>query len=833
MTIINRHSDLGGAVYPFLHHDDTHQRWAMSTWDVDGLPLRFRQADPTIRWVKEDQVNDLYVEDTSTQDFLAKSGLRFSLEKGGYVLSKRISRLMRPYFISGFFARQEIRVTYLDLDERGRKIWDGAGQISRALLLRLIDQLPAGISPAKRQSLTRELRHGQRFEFTLMGPNGQDKGHASVVDDLDADLVLPRDTKPQVQFGQGDTLWIGLYPVHARDDMRLDVQSLLNLYPFFQPAQLLQWLQQEGDLFLESIQSGEMTAVLGRIGRLAGEEALDKLLGWHLREYLLSQGDPMWFGSIVKALVNQHLKRIEHTTRHKLRLPLPGARYYVMTDTVGQRHVKRGEITLDPDSATAWVNSDDWVDYQADVLGGADQDDALWLHPFTDYDGQQRILAWRSPNQCGEYILLTPSADSHIPTWATTGDAIRFPPGDSRQLPPRIDRTDPAYQNLVDTETVRDLGAGQTYSVQAMNATIARAAANKGTLGQYCNTLMLAKALYNRLPARPAAPLEAVIDATVKTGADTSRVRSWCYGASRAILQQKKPVPVILQDRLSLDRRSAAVLPPPISSTGHWLDELVRGIDAHIERITTARDQLMRETMPPAEIFAAAFAEKSLTAGARFNQFYTRQLPWRRPTPSSLETARQASETYLQQSADKHRVLRGAIAHYYLNPDHHGRDEAVWQLGAQTETGRRPGIAQDTIRALRQIGVLEEIALTDRGTIDIYPGAKILSLPSSPIVISGVWFNWLRCQDPSTPERMGQVPKRVAEAAKARVSRYAQTLWRGLKLTIERRGERKVAITPHGNLFGYIHRSQDDVVSDTLEIAFGLAKDGNLICLPR
>jgi hypothetical protein len=54
---------------------------------------------------------------------------------------------------------------------------------------------------------------------------------------------------------------------------------------------------------------------------------------------------------------------------------------------------------------TRFSKMEDGKEGIAGILGGADHDDALWLHNFTDHDGERKVLAWRSPNQAGEYIL--------------------------------------------------------------------------------------------------------------------------------------------------------------------------------------------------------------------------------------------------------------------------------------------------------------------------------------------------------------------------------------------------------------------------------------------
>jgi hypothetical protein len=101
---------VGGAVYPFL--EATGRAWHLLTRPVGGAgeEVAYHAAHtlgrdrPTLRWVNGEQVNDLYVDGMDTEQFLAATGLRLDLHKGAFVLSKRLSRLMRPHFVSGFFA---------------------------------------------------------------------------------------------------------------------------------------------------------------------------------------------------------------------------------------------------------------------------------------------------------------------------------------------------------------------------------------------------------------------------------------------------------------------------------------------------------------------------------------------------------------------------------------------------------------------------------------------------------------------------------------------------------------------------------------------------------
>ena len=776
-NVTSFNDDLGGATFPFL--EQTRRAWHILTRPVDEtaephLAHTFGLNTPTLRWVNSSQVSDLYVDGMTTEQFLDATGLQLDMHKGGFVLSKRISRLMRPHFVSGFLPPEAVRIAYMTQSPAEAKVWDGAGLISRRMLKKLAlsgaqgMMLSEDLPPAKREQLEMELRLAQRVEFTVMTPQGQDKGHAMVADDLrdengrPVDFLLPQDTKREVRldpsasseprtFAGGPT-FVGLSFVHGHNDMRLDIQSLINLHPFFQEEQLLDWLKDEGNLFVQAVETGQVAEAMGRIDR---HTTLDEVQAWPLREYFASGGHPMWFRSHVKSLLNQHLKRLNHSMLAKMRLPIPGGRHYVMPAAVGKRaginglDVPRGHIQIDDKRGTAWVNDDDWLALPdspqgegiAGILGGADNDDALWLHPFTDHDGQHKVLAWRSPNQVGEYVILRPTTDSHTLPWTTSvhdggeRETAVYPPADSRKLPPRVDFVETAYLGMVDPDTAGDLGAA--YSVEVMETAVAQAIANQGALGMYCNSLMLNKALYGRLPANPPAPLEDIIDSAVKTGADLSQIVLWNYANSREILESKIPIPALLHQRLSIDWSDKENRPPlPRASTlseegGHWLDSLQAGVQAHIQAMQAKRDELVNQARPPQAVLEIGTNNPEMVKlGAALNKTYAAALRMHKgASPNVLERAKAAAEAYLGlfPPAQRGGVLLGALASVYEKADG-GMDTAVWLVGSQTETEqpvpglKLPSIAQETIKALREAGVLDDLIQTKEGLV-VYPVA--------------------------------------------------------------------------------------------------------------
>jgi hypothetical protein len=360
---------------------------------------------------------------------------------------------------------------------------------------------------------------------------------------------------------------------------------------------------------------------------------------------------------------------------------------------------------------------------------------------------------------------------------------------------------------------------------------------------------LLARALYNQLPSKPPAPLEAVIDGSVKTGTNLEPVKQWCYEASRAIVEQGKAIPARLQERLSLKQENGQAALIPKTSSHHWFDHLIKAIEDHITTIEAEWDAIMESCMPPLEIFSVAYqSEDLIRLGSRFNQVYTSALPWaksrrnvdhRISIEDALELARQRSTAYLVEASPddestQHLILLAAAAYYYANPAHSGKDESIWQRGPQAVDGTRlDGIAQQTIQALRGIGILSELTQLENGSIVRYPGARQIATPQHPIKIVGVWFNYWRFtaahRGLDVPERMQEVSDEDEQWAKTEVEHLANTKFRGMTLKIRHEDGRAVAYTPQGNIFGYIAKAHTNDVAERITLRFSRSRDGNYL----
>lgn len=357
------------------------------------------------------------------------------------------------------------------------------------------------------------------------------------------------------------------------------------------------------------MESGKKAEAMARLERATQED----LEAWPLRHFFARGGDANWFPGMVKELFNGHIQCLEASLeRGKLRIPFNGGRYYVMTSDVAHTaglhiQVERGQVHLYPNTSTAWVNRDDWVQMPESqqgikhILGGADQDDALWVHSFTDHDGNRKILAWRSPNNTGEYVTLQPTKDSQPMLWNTpTGETVMYP----------------------------------------------------DILGGYCNFTIGFKGVVGRTPKVLPDTLERVIDNDVKLGGSNALVGEKIGEMTLQFLQSGVPIPKFLLPSFGVypdpetgeypqrkkftvgegDEKRSFWVNIRTTDGSHWVDRLSTGVHDYLKRMTQYRDDHMANARLPTAVHDSVAGDgEALQLGARFNSLYT----------SSLREARQ------------------------------------------------------------------------------------------------------------------------------------------------------------------------------------------------
>jgi len=108
-------------------------------------------------------------------------------------------------------------------------------------------------------------------------------------------------------------------------------------------------------------------------------------------------------------------------------------------------------------------------------------------------------------------------------------------------------------------------------------------------------------------------------------------------------------------------------------------------------------------------------------------------------------------EAYLDAfpQVQQYAILRAAYASAYLGEEAQN-DGAAWTLGKKTAEGRAPGVAQRTLEALREVGVIGDIVTTSEGIV-LYQGPPAKDEPAYQTAqIRDVWYHTHRVQQSST-----------------------------------------------------------------------------------
>ena len=204
------------------------------------------------------------------------------------------------------------------------------------------------------------------------------------------------------------------------------------------------------------------------------------------------------------------------------------------------------------------------------------------------------------------------------------------------------------------------------------------------------------------------------------------------------------------------------------------------------------------------------------------------------------EQARIECQAFLDQVPEpaRSKVLLASVAYCYTlgkeDDTAHFSDNCVWQLGKKDTTGTRsPGIAQMFISALRQIGLIGEPVWTQEGAVLAYRTEHEYS--GVPVTFNGTWFNWLKSVSPEIPTSMGLIPKEIRNQAKEVIAKLTDSKFIGMELVMERKGDRFVAHTTQGNLFGFIEKGHEKRLRDhqTWQIEWATATDGNVHAILR
>ena len=175
-------------------------------------------------YLREDKLRTIHAYDSEDKiidknDFCSRLGIKI-ISHNLFKTSKYLSRIFRPVKYGGYFTNLN---THINANEAFQnKCTDGISLISISLAHTL------GWKDAV---------IGKSAQFTLFSSLGLVKGHCLVSELTKADvIVFPNNIKDEVKF-EMDYTYIAIEPVKLSSSVKIDIQSLLNLWNLFWVAE--------------------------------------------------------------------------------------------------------------------------------------------------------------------------------------------------------------------------------------------------------------------------------------------------------------------------------------------------------------------------------------------------------------------------------------------------------------------------------------------------------------------------------------------------------------------------------------------------------------------
>jgi len=870
---------------------------------------------PSIAWLKDDKLVLHYQDGLRFPDFCEKYGMVVSGPVGKR--DKRISRWLRPQALFGYFDESLMRVLYETRGLVNSVAEDGvAATINRTLLINMAEYRIESdkLTPKQEKAIRAMARYARRVELTYISGDGQYKGDAIVCDGVDYDILLVKaSAKPELRTMPGRDVFISAQVRHT-SQMRLDVQTHLNwnANKTFSVERLATWMTEyvNNNLWLfDSDKSMEIIDGLADSTHWAADA--ESLLKYPPYQFVMARGDPKWFAHTTRAILKSGLKGITRKGMTDLSFLVPGGNYHVMAAGVGRRaglniHVARGYAKLDTENATIWVNNLDAVTLdqrfqtvdemevfchgdkaEFDAIckatpglfsywSGADSDDDIKCLPV-HFDGKDKVICGRSPNEIGQQVVLNLTDDTDYPMWCG-GQSVAWGL-DLNTLPEQVAQGQRPNLGLVgdpikglDTYDHRDI----------LNAAI-KMINSSGAVGLQALRAWFEVAMFGVLPATMPAEISEIIDAVVKLFADLSEVvaankERFIELAKQSVLPGGKPIPTCRSETFH-----KLVGDEPFAINTTWVDEYYIATHQVLEDYDTQIELRAQAARPPLELYQAGM--KVSDPGRQFktawNMYWHDTLlgtvvealegdaliaSWfDQPDKEAEEIEDAAMEHNFDGARDaclnfierfhpslQPMIMVGGLAHTYaqalsaLQPDMPDdnfviRDGAFWQLGPKMEDGgRATGFADITLAGLREIGLIGEVRYDDKTNRILCYDATRETRKLTMLRLNRVWFHVAQVRGLTTATTPGGVKDRaIIERAKQMVREMKldkMIIKTGyIPVTNARRTDMYPCVAgPQGNVIGTLRRDTNmDYISEQLVVVGNSTEDDDTYVVCR
>lgn len=773
----------------------------------DESTLQLIRDKSALAWTDEQAITYIVTGET-WREFAKRTGLVIR-SKSVVKTGKRLRRLIRPHKFSAFV---KVGVHENNLDP---KTYDGFGFINEEFLQSFFGAYALQNDPTLTPSAIAAACAARRFNLTYVDGKGQLKGHVVAVpaSTFPGKWVI---SVPAESYKTEIAIWrrtpfLALEPVHSKRFPKMDLQSLINMN-WVTPDMAQPWIAAYAAKLVDALRERELNP-LSILDDWLDEHTMDRYMSWWLGEYLARGGRLSWFRTTMQAMVNTMRSQFRHMVEN-VRLPFPGWYVYIapLPPQIGE--LKPGHARVDTKHATLWVHPETYREHM-EILGGCDGDDAVWVVPIDgECDANEYLLAWRSPNQPGEYMLVKNAAIRVEPALGPVPHISQVRAG----LRPRIDQsgTQYLYESLPGAEV------SATYSATAVTSAFLSLRGNVGALGSYCNVLMAFAALTQRPPRLLPVPLEVVIDGTVKAPLDLEVVKTWC-ALQREFFQQyktRKKLPVCLQVRFGK--------PEWAQLTEHRVDQIQVILDAATPTLEAVLDDLQVTIAGPvalANTYAgSAYAEAAAQAASTWHITYHKMLL----APDLRVPVGRTKQSVAAEIADQ--MLADRLPDITQEPQRIAAC-ALFEAESSDKTSNwltRPTMWPYLVDGLMELGLLGDVVWNESTGAYLYLEEELVD--ETPVAhtvrVNGVWFNWLKTR--VDVENMSDVEPEVRADAKTTVARIAGAMQgRLVDVRLTPDGDRLVMYGPSGSLIGFVAVSTPVLIGQYEIVQVLSSDDGN------
>ncbi|MAT59918.1 MAG: hypothetical protein CMF23_18240 [Ignavibacteriae bacterium] len=641
---------------------------------------------------------------------------------------KYLSRIFRPTRFGAFFKNIDVN-------------------INNSIPISKVDGLSViSVDLAKSLGYTKA-EANESAQFTMFYKEGLVKGHCVFSDKIEHDVIVygKDNIKSEIKFNS-ESFYLAIEPTKLSDTLRIDIQSILNLWDLFGQKQYFAWSVEGVNKFKEDLFSGKLINWLDNFDDIDPEDHDNE--NWTLRKALWHKIDYRRFPGLVRQAWSLFRSSMLNFAENKngtpvFRIPVPsGIRGYFRVDL--RNHDKDGSFSLSSDKTDVeldkygniWINPQIIEDFLS-VKGGADLDDSAGIIPVED----GKAIIYRNPNQYGEYGLHSITYLDNLGPKEVNKIINIIPP--KKVSKPKEEKQESTGNKLFDAYLKESKKEEEpiSYTRDNLLRTYTKISANSANIGTAANGEMhrsaigiTNKSLMKSFMKAFNWNLERVIDSTVKEGISSSEDMEAVSLMIEKIIDDKIPTAKSLVHRFPEKKQPLVTV-----AEDHPLDEMLDAIkilikhtdkeilgEGSVSKGNRVKGYIDRIEVPITEIGIANIENQMIDAAQTHLKSYNRSMAIMLDQTKKLKVYERESirrkeieriqselrESFCQYEDEEKREITKHWAYQIYKSERAVHDSILWM----------EGISDYTIQMFGKVGIGYQIK--KNGTIERYNQAS-------------------------------------------------------------------------------------------------------------